>query len=252
MKKNQLSRYEIIRLRRDIQHQLSAEELDTLISALYLSISEEAKASADYRSLSDLAPDSLARQSFIEFSQDQEEQAAQLQFIYESISGKLYAPPGEEETEIKIGNYREALENRVLEETRSYQKFTNYYQLTESSLLKGIFANLLQVKSYHLSREMYFLHTETTKMFDLSELTKRISQLEGIKDEIKRIEEMTIEIREVELIKEELKKLQEMKEELKQVEDIRNEMKEVKRESRKMLKELQEGLNKMSRRSKVK
>ena len=249
MKQDRLSRYEIIRLRRDIQHQLSAEELDNLIREIYLSIARELRAHTDYLSLSNLAPDSFSSELFIQFSHDQSELAEQLQFVYQSLTGKLYAPPGEQEAESKLENYREALENRILEETSNYQKYINYYQLTGNPWLKDIFFNSLQLKSYHIIRELYFLHSEVLKLVDITELKEKIKEVEGIKEEIRKIETISNQLKEVVAIKEEIKKVQAVQEEIKQMGKIKDEMKDWKRESRKMLMELQERLSKMNKRN---
>ncbi|MFW5972271.1 MAG: ferritin family protein [Bacillota bacterium] len=160
MYQKELTRREIIEMKRHIHIQLSRAEIEALTRNIYYYIEEELEAAAYYQDLSDLAPDPQAKQILLEFSHDERIHANQFQQIYEALSSREYSSPGEIDYNFEINNYINSLESRMLEETADFKKYKNTYLSVNDNTFRDIFFNAMHDEAHHAMRILYLIHME--------------------------------------------------------------------------------------------
>ena len=88
-------------------------------------INAELGDAALYRELSKYAPDEEDRRLLLEFSADEQAHAEEFQRLYRALYGQSYtpAPPA-----VKFeGTYWQVLAERILDESRDYRKYGEFY-----------------------------------------------------------------------------------------------------------------------------
>lgn len=147
-----------MRKMRDRACELEGGELDFLLERIYLSIEAELRDSAYYRALAEIAPNQFAADMLVEFANDEREHAYQLQQAYEHLTDKEFRSEYEYEFDLAPGDYEEALEGRILDETADYKKYKSYYLMTHNPYLRDVFFNAMVDESYHAQRQLYLLN----------------------------------------------------------------------------------------------
>ncbi len=119
-------------------------------------IDDEMADSAYYQELANMAPTRMAQDILMGFSRDEKMHAENFMKAYCRLTGKTYRP--EPVRPSVIPNYEEALKQRILAETRDYQKYGAKYLCVNDPRLKKMFYDARTGEAQHAMRIPILLH----------------------------------------------------------------------------------------------
>lgn len=127
----------------------------TLPEKLEEFIKAELEDAAVYRQMAQIAPGTYGRQLLLEFAEDEQNHAQEFRDIYQYITGKKYIP--EIEPVQLHGTFPEMLRDRVLAESRDYQKYGREYAATTNPILRNAYEQARTDEATHALQLLYLL-----------------------------------------------------------------------------------------------
>lgn len=119
-------------------------------------IHDEMSDSLYYQELARMAPTRMAQDILMGFSRDEKMHADNFMKAYYRLCGKTYRP--EPVRPPVIPNYEEALKQRILAETRDYQKYGEKYMAVCDPCLRKMFWDARTGEAQHAMRIPILLH----------------------------------------------------------------------------------------------
>lgn len=113
-------------------------------------IQDEMQDSLYYKELAKLAPTPLAKKIILEFSADEKKHAENMQSAYYMLTGRYFKPSPLKP--VTITDYDTALKQRIIAETKDYQKYGEQYLKAPNKYLKDLFFMTRTVEAKHAMR----------------------------------------------------------------------------------------------------
>ena len=127
-----------------------------LIRDLQEYIQDELADSVYYQELARMAPTRMSQEILMGFSRDEKMHAENFMKEYHRLTGRKYKP--EPVPPPVISNYEDALKQRILAETRDYQKYGEKYQMVCDPCLRRMFWDTRTDEAQHAMRIPILLH----------------------------------------------------------------------------------------------
>lgn len=129
---------------------MATKDMSMLISDLKEYIQDELSDSEYYKALANYAPTARARLILMDFSNDEAVHAQNFMRAYKQLTGKEYIMKSVAQPQIP--DYKEAIKQRILAETKDYKKYGEQYLKAQTPYLKDIFFMTRTDEAVHAMR----------------------------------------------------------------------------------------------------
>lgn len=125
-------------------------DMPGLISDIKEYIQDELGDSEYYKALANYAPTARARMILMDFSNDELGHAQNFMKAYKILTGKEYIIKSIPQPQIP--DYKEAIKQRILAETKDYKKYGEHYLKAQTPFLKDLFFMTRTDEAVHAMR----------------------------------------------------------------------------------------------------